>query len=132
MISLIPLNAWLAGRMKTYQQMQMKNKDTRIKLMDEILSGIKVIKLYAWEMPFIGKVHDVRGRELSTLKKISYLASIQSFTWTCAPFLVSVVSFTFFVISKSSISPHPTPSVATHVLIYLFLIVPSREKASHL
>ena len=56
MISVIPLNAWLAAKMKTLQETQMKNKDNRIKLMDEILGGIKIIKLYAWEIPFIQKV----------------------------------------------------------------------------
>ena len=30
----------------------MKLKDERIKLMNEILNGIKVLKMYAWEMSF--------------------------------------------------------------------------------
>ena len=48
MICTIPLNARLSVFMKNFQQQQMKNKDTRIKLMNEILNGIRVIKLYAW------------------------------------------------------------------------------------
>jgi len=31
----------------------MKYKDERIKLMNEILNGIKVLKMYAWEMSFM-------------------------------------------------------------------------------
>lgn len=42
MIILIPLNGCLANRMKNLQMRQMKNKDERVKLMNEILSGIKV------------------------------------------------------------------------------------------
>jgi len=34
------------------QVKQMKYKDERIKLMNEILNGIKVLKMYAWEMSF--------------------------------------------------------------------------------
>lgn len=42
MIILIPVNGVIASRIKTYQIRQMKFKDDRVKLMNEILSGIKV------------------------------------------------------------------------------------------
>ena len=42
MILLIPLNAVIASKVKNYQISQMKYKDQRVKLMNEILSGIKV------------------------------------------------------------------------------------------
>uniref|UniRef100_A0A1B0GFC7 ABC transmembrane type-1 domain-containing protein n=1 Tax=Glossina morsitans morsitans TaxID=37546 RepID=A0A1B0GFC7_GLOMM len=41
MIILIPLNGVIANRIKTYQIRQMKYKDDRVKLMNEVLSGIK-------------------------------------------------------------------------------------------
>ena len=63
-------------------------KDTRIKLMNEILNGMKVLKLYAWEYSFQEKVLGIRNQELAVLKKSAYLNAVTSFTWTCAPFLV--------------------------------------------
>lgn len=42
MIITIPLNGWVASKTKNLQIKQMKFKDERIKLMNEILSGIKV------------------------------------------------------------------------------------------
>ena len=39
---------------------QMIQKDKRIKKLNEILSGIKVIKMYAWEIPFGKLVGDIR------------------------------------------------------------------------
>ncbi|POI35376.1 hypothetical protein CIB84_000873, partial [Bambusicola thoracicus] len=56
MILLVPINAVMAMKTKTYQVAQMKSKDNRIKLMNEILNGIKVLKLYAWELAFREKV----------------------------------------------------------------------------
>ena len=56
MILMIPLNGVVATKMKKYQISQMKDKDKRCKLMDEILNGIKVLKLYAWERSFQGQV----------------------------------------------------------------------------
>ena len=43
MVIMIPANAWVSQKMKKYQIAQMKCKDKRTVLMDEILSGIKVI-----------------------------------------------------------------------------------------
>lgn len=67
----------------------MKSKDNRIKLMNEILNGIKVLKLYAWELAFKDKVLAIRQEELKVLKKSAYLAAMGTFTWVCTPFLVS-------------------------------------------
>lgn len=73
-----------------FQVAHMKSKDSRIKLMNEILNGIKVLKLYAWELAFKRKVLEIRQDELKVLKKSAYLAAMGTFTWVCAPFLVSV------------------------------------------
>lgn len=67
---------------------QMKFKDSRIKLMSEILGGIKVLKLYAWEASFLQQVEGIRQDELRLLRRAAYLHAISIFTWICTPFLV--------------------------------------------
>lgn len=62
----VPLNTFLARKMRTLQKVQMGNKDARVKLMNEVLNGIRVIKLYAWESPFLEKV-TLKGRGLFSL-----------------------------------------------------------------
>ena len=99
MVIMIPINAVVAQKMKRYQTSQMKCKDKRTVLMDEILSGIKVIKLYAWEKILRKKVLDVRDDEMSALVKAAYLNSVTTFLWTSAPFLVALASFTTYVLS---------------------------------
>lgn len=34
--------------------------DNRIRTMNEVVSGIRIIKMYAWEKPFAALVNDVR------------------------------------------------------------------------
>ncbi|XP_042683720.1 multidrug resistance-associated protein 1 isoform X1 [Centrocercus urophasianus] len=97
MILLVPVNAVMAMKTKTYQVAQMKSKDNRIKLMNEILNGIKVLKLYAWELAFREKVLEIRQKELKVLKKSAYLAAVGTFTWVCAPFLVALSTFAVYV-----------------------------------
>ena len=42
MVLMIPANMLVASKMKKYQISQMRLKDKRVKLMDEVLNGIKV------------------------------------------------------------------------------------------
>lgn len=106
MIIMIPINAFVSRIMKNNQKMQMKNKDARTRLMTEILSNIKTIKLYAWEPAFIKKLLHVRNdRELKMLRKIGVLNAISNFTWSTAPILVSCSTFAVFtLISKQALT----------------------------
>nr|XP_027217422.1 multidrug resistance-associated protein 1-like [Penaeus vannamei] len=99
MIVLIPVNGFIANKTKQFQISQMKNKDQRVKLMNEILNGIKVLKLYAWEPSFEEQVLGVRNLEIKVLKKSAYLNAGTSFIWTCTPFLVTFVMFTTYVMT---------------------------------
>ncbi|KAH8267412.1 hypothetical protein KR018_000796 [Drosophila ironensis] len=102
MIILIPVNGVIASRIKTYQIRQMKYKDERVKLMNEVLSGIKVLKLYAWEPSFEKQVLDIRDKEIATLRSTAYLNASTSFLWSCAPFLVSLVTFATYVLTSEA------------------------------
>ncbi|KAG9466611.1 hypothetical protein GDO78_016360, partial [Eleutherodactylus coqui] len=99
MILLIPINALLATKSKTFQMNNMKNKDKRLKIMNEILSGIKILKLYAWETSFENQVQEIREKELKNMLHFAYLFSVSLFVFTCAPFLVSVASFAVYVVT---------------------------------
>ncbi|KAF9356142.1 hypothetical protein BGX34_010083 [Mortierella sp. NVP85] len=120
MILMIPLNARLSVFARKFQQQQMKNKDTRIKLMNELLNGIRVIKLYAWENTFLQKVLTVRNDyELATMKKLGYLTAAMGFTWACTPFLVSLATFSVyaFVQKKPMTTDVVFPSIALFNLL---------------
>lgn len=50
----------------------------------------QVLKLYAWEEPFLSKIMRIRKNELKYLRNASCFNAIIEFTFTCAPFLVSL------------------------------------------
>ena len=80
----------------------MKQKDVRVKKMNELLQGMKILKLYAWEQSFLDEVEVIRNKELSIMMKMAYLSAGTSFVWSCAPFVVSLVSFMTFVLSDDN------------------------------
>ncbi|XP_063562335.1 ATP-binding cassette sub-family C member 3 isoform X2 [Gorilla gorilla gorilla] len=97
MVLLIPLNGAVAVKMRAFQVKQMKLKDSRIKLMSEILNGIKVLKLYAWEPSFLKQVEGIRQGELQLLRTAAYLHTTTTFTWMCSPFLVTLITLWVYV-----------------------------------
>lgn len=99
MIALLPFNGILAKKSQDLQVKQMKFKDERIKMMNEVLNGIKVLKLYAWEPSFEKRVLEVRDKEIKALRSAAFLGAGFSFIWTSAPFLVALVSFASYVLS---------------------------------
>jgi ATP-binding cassette, subfamily C (CFTR/MRP), member 1 len=98
MIVFIPLNIHIGNKNKKIQVIKQKHTDTRIKMMNEVLAGMKVLKLYGWELSFKQIIGKIRALELKSLKKASVLSIITSFSWSCVPILVTGVSFSTFVL----------------------------------
>uniref|UniRef100_A0A3B3ZRN7 Uncharacterized protein n=1 Tax=Periophthalmus magnuspinnatus TaxID=409849 RepID=A0A3B3ZRN7_9GOBI len=120
MILLIPLNAFIAMKTRAYQVEQMRYKDERIKLMNEILNGIKVLKLYAWEKSFIEKILAIRQKELNVLRRTAFLGALSTMAWTSAPFLVALTTFAVYVTVDES---HVLDAERAFVSLSLFNIL---------
>lgn len=84
--------------MEKYQRSQMLKKDERVRLVSEILNGIKVLKLYAWELSFIKRINSLREEEVYQLRIFQFLEGTQYFVWSSAPLLVALASFVTFVL----------------------------------
>ncbi|KAI5290085.1 hypothetical protein KEM54_002475 [Ascosphaera aggregata] len=123
MVLMVPMNTFLAKLMKSLQVKQMKNKDTRSKLMTEILTNMKSIKLYAWTTAFMNKLNYIRNDlELNTLRKIGATQSLSNFFWTTTPFLVSCSTFSVFVLVSDT--PLTTEIVFPALTLFNLLTFP--------
>ncbi|XP_059248144.1 multidrug resistance-associated protein 1-like isoform X3 [Mustela nigripes] len=104
LVFVIPVNALVATRVKKLKKSQTKNKDKQIKLLNEILHGIKILKLYAWESSYQKKIIKIREQELEVQKSAGYLAVFSMLTLTCIPFLVSLATFgIYFLLDEGNI-----------------------------
>ena len=97
---LVPINAYLKRLMKRFNKKTMKLKDKRIKVMNEILDGMKVLKFYAWERSFQAKVTKTRNKEVDNLKKFMIINAIQQFVFIATPFAVAVSTFATYVLTN--------------------------------
>ncbi|KFQ93102.1 Multidrug resistance-associated protein 1, partial [Nipponia nippon] len=104
LLLVIPINALIAARVKRLKKSQMRYSDQRVKLLSEMLHGIKILKLYAWEPAYQRKVMSIRECEVDVLKSSGYLTTYSMLTLTCIPFMVSLATFgVFFHLDKENV-----------------------------
>uniref|UniRef100_A0A8C4HKG9 Multidrug resistance-associated protein 4 n=1 Tax=Dicentrarchus labrax TaxID=13489 RepID=A0A8C4HKG9_DICLA len=78
--------------------------DSRIRTMNEVVSGIRIIKMYAWEKPFAALVSEVRSKEISKIMKSSYLRGLNMASFFCASKIIVFITFTIYVLLGNPIS----------------------------
>lgn len=79
-----------------YRRKMLKETDTRVKLTNQLLSGIRVLKIYAWEAAQEAAIQEARERELRRLKQaIPSRVGMQTLLFA-APVLAAVASFAVY------------------------------------
>ncbi|XP_069328052.1 multidrug resistance-associated protein 1-like [Eulemur rufifrons] len=126
LVFVIPINALAAARVKKLKKSQKENKDKHIKLLKEILHGIKILKLCAWEPFYHNKITEIRDQELEFQKSARYLTVFSRLALTCIPFLVSLVTFgVYFLLDEENILT--ATKVFTSMSLFNILRIPLFE-----
>ncbi|EFA03657.2 probable multidrug resistance-associated protein lethal(2)03659 [Tribolium castaneum] len=76
MVIFVPLQLYLGKRTSFYRYRTAIKTDQRVRLMNEIITGIQVIKMYTWEKPFAKLVEMARKLEIHQIRASSYLKAI--------------------------------------------------------
>lgn len=67
----LPIAAALGRRFGGYRLSIQKNGDRRLKLTNELLQGIRIVKYYAWENAFRDNIEANRDEELKSVRGLS-------------------------------------------------------------
>ncbi|KPM09730.1 ABC transporter-like protein 15 [Sarcoptes scabiei] len=98
MLLVVPINIILTQTIRTLQLRLMSKKDSRSKLINEILNGIKVIKLNSWENHFERKINEFRSIEMKQLRFIAYCQAFMNSFFSSASIFVALFSFLAFTL----------------------------------
>ncbi|XP_060564564.1 ATP-binding cassette sub-family C member 10-like isoform X2 [Ruditapes philippinarum] len=118
---LIPINRWLAKKIGQLSTAMMEQKDNRVKVMNEVLFGMRVVKFYAWEEHFETKINTLRDAELKSLKGRKYLDAMCVYFWATTPVLISILTFTTYSLMGNQLT---AAKVFTSLSLFLMLISP--------
>lgn len=119
-VLLAPVQYLIATKLADTQKSTLDHSTDRLKKTTEILKGIKLLKLYAWENIFCHSVEETRGKELTSLKTFALYTSLSIFMNAAIPIaavLATFVAHHFFNMKC------PTPSEAFAALALFHILV---------
>jgi ABC-type multidrug transport system fused ATPase/permease subunit len=109
LMSLLTLcSAYISSCMRKIQRKLLRLKDKRIVITNEVVAGMKIIKMYAWEKSFEAKIHDIRQEELALLWEYMQYNVVTRMSWVTAPSIVllaTIYSYTHPDIGNKQLTP---------------------------
>ncbi|XP_006825518.1 ATP-binding cassette sub-family C member 9-like [Saccoglossus kowalevskii] len=117
-----PLQYKISDNMSRLQRKVLAISDERLKKSNEMLQGIKLLKLCGWEALFFATIETVRAREIKQMMLVGVHIIITTFSSNATPIFVTLISFVVY----STLSPTPLTPEITFASLALFnqLVVP--------
>eukprot|EP00965_Chrysotila_dentata_P110803 3661814-Pleurochrysis_carterae.AAC.1 len=134
--AVLHINKRIAAATFRLQQKLLKLRDERAKLVRETLSGIKVIKLHAWELAFATRIQASRGAELAAMRTVTWLRAILSALFTCTPSIVAVAMLGAHALAgrdltlKTAMTVLSAVSLLRSPLVFLPLVLQNVQEAN--
>uniref|UniRef100_A0A672TIA2 ATP binding cassette subfamily C member 8 n=1 Tax=Strigops habroptila TaxID=2489341 RepID=A0A672TIA2_STRHB len=120
-IVLAPVQYFVATKLSQAQRSTLEYSNERLKKTNEMLRGIKLLKLYAWEHIFHSSVEETRQKEMTSLKSFALYTSISIFMNAAIP--IAAVLITFVVHAHLTRNADFSPSVAFASLSLFHILV---------
>ncbi|XP_052022567.1 ATP-binding cassette sub-family C member 12 isoform X4 [Apodemus sylvaticus] len=127
----IPIQMFMAKLNSAFRRSAISVTDKRVQTMNEFLTCIKLIKMYAWEKSFINTIHDIRKREKKLLEKAGYVQSGNSALAPIVSTIAIVSTFTCHIFLKRKLTAPVAFSVIAmfNVMKFSIAILPFSVKA---
>uniref|UniRef100_A0A3Q3G2R2 Multidrug resistance-associated protein 4 n=1 Tax=Labrus bergylta TaxID=56723 RepID=A0A3Q3G2R2_9LABR len=101
---LMPVQAIFGRLFSTLRAETAVLTDDRIRTMNEVITGIRVIKMYGWEKPFAALVDEVRRLEISKIMKSSYLRGLNMASFFVSSKIIIFITVCVFVLTGNMLS----------------------------
>jgi len=105
LLLIIPFNTIFLKKLSKIKAACLRHTDARVKLTNEILQGVRAIKSYNWEKPFVEKLTEIREMELKALEAAANTRAILTAVLTGAPSMVSVVALGVYGLLGNRLTP---------------------------
>jgi len=96
MVALVPIQNRFFRIISARRKAQMALSDKRVKMENEMATGVKIVKLNGWEKPMLSAITAVRDEELSVARNLAYVNAFVSCLITTLPTIVAVSAFTLY------------------------------------
>jgi len=127
LLLLFPMQLGMAHLIRKNRAKILINTDKRVKLVNEMLQGIRVIKLYAWEGAVRRAIAETREVEIRTIRTglaLRFLNTVMLFLWPC---IVTYCTLLFIAERDNSLTSTKVFIVLSflNVIRYSIILLPS-------
>ncbi|KAJ7714243.1 multidrug resistance-associated ABC transporter [Mycena maculata] len=98
-----------------------KITDARVRLITEVLQGIRLVKLYGWEDFYVERIQEMRTREVKTIRKSAWATSALIAMFAVMPTLVMILSLITYKLTGHALD---IAKIFTAVQLYSIARVP--------
>ena len=105
MLVIIPYQVWTARQTSSYRKSMLRHTDARVKFISEILQGIRIVKMMAWEEPMGRTIAGMRERELACLHGALLLKALNLGILFVYPACVTFVTFVVYAYMGNEVVP---------------------------
>ena len=95
--AIMPLSSYIISIVGRLFKQRMQVGDKRLKKISEIFSGIRAIKYFAWEEPFVMGVEQLRDQEQLLSRKTARLVSVAFYLQQSIPAILPVLIFSIYI-----------------------------------
>ncbi|KAH8100094.1 P-loop containing nucleoside triphosphate hydrolase protein [Cristinia sonorae] len=88
-----PIQTKVMTRLMSLRHKSMMWTDKRAKLLQELLGGMKIIKYFSWELPYLKRIGEYRNNELKYIRSLLIIRGGNNAVAISLPVLASVLSF---------------------------------------
>uniref|UniRef100_A0A674G7L3 ATP binding cassette subfamily C member 9 n=1 Tax=Taeniopygia guttata TaxID=59729 RepID=A0A674G7L3_TAEGU len=121
-VLLAPIQYFIATKLAEAQKSTLDYSTERLKKTNEILKGIKLLKLYAWEHIFCTSVEETRMKELTSLKTFALHTSLSIFMNAAIP--IAAVLATFVTYAYTNDKPLQPAQAFASLSLFHILVTP--------
>ncbi|XP_031814417.1 multidrug resistance-associated protein 4 [Sarcophilus harrisii] len=104
LLILLPLQSCFGRLFSSLRSQTAAFTDVRIRTMNEVIMGIRIIKMYAWEKPFAELITHLRRKEISKILKSSYLRGMNLASFFVASKIIVFVTFTTYALLGNTVT----------------------------
>ncbi len=96
-LAIVPALLVVSVFLEKFEGQKLIHKDARLKMISEVLNGIRVLKLYGWEASFIKIINKIRKTELAVLRRFAFVYGIASFSWSFTSFIIQTTTLVTYL-----------------------------------
>lgn len=120
-IVVTPINTYTVKRLFSFRLKSMQWTDKRSKSIQEMLGGMKIIKFFAWEVPFLKRISEFRHLEMGYIRTLLVLRAAMNAAALSLPALASVIAFITYSLLGHSLD---AATIFTSLTLFQLLRLP--------